>query len=812
MYTQSNVYAKRISSGTLLALLLISALVFLLPTGVVKGSTGSAGLAGAKLSGDTITAYTLSSSYVSVYAGGSAVKSIDGASPAEENTFAVVFNDVTFSGGQFVFYLSTNALSEINTTAGETSDIAFGPTFYTANFTDYNCETACLEVPSTLTGVGSVTYYQGNVGGEQIVAGPIPLEISNAYKYIKIFDGTSGAVAVSKEYVNILPGIKVDPNEGAAGITVSVSGGGFAGRSALPNIAINYTYTFTAWDNVATLENGTWISSGITNNGGWFTKTASMLDTKQAVNPPTHGSDIYSVVITFTAVNGSKLKQAFTSQAGDATFTEYSRVFNEVVTHFDGSTGTYTAPSSGWGNDSGYAPVVPLIDVYVTGTITVEGNYSNAASSVTVTLGSSTKTVTSNSISGEYTATITIPNLPIGDNTLYVSNNGVTYQFTVYVEPTLVLTPDSGTTSGCNGALNNVCPNGASPSDNPTTVTVTAYGFPANNNVWIYWDSITYMDDLAFNLVNASTNSIGSFTAPVSFVVPSPTFGGDHAVYAVVNSTTAYLGHNDTAYIVAEYSESSSNFDVLPSLVVASDNATINSNAIGFVNVYAEGLTPGVTYMVQVDHSIYSYIYGIDDCYTHYNGNGQINFTSTGFTPGVHQVEITPFGYTYEDIDYYYENYTAPAAWTYFNVTTTGDYTVEAIHGIASSVTTAVNNALASFSVSLTNIQNGVTSIQSTLSTVASDVSSIQSSLSSLSSTVTSDFSSVQSSLSSISSQLSSISSNASTAASAATQAASNTTSNSSGISTAQTYVLVVAVLAAITLVLELAILVRKLS
>ena len=819
VYTPSKVYAKRISSGTLLALLLVSALIFLLPTtAVVRGSTGTAQLASVDLSGDHIAGahgIELSNVNESVYAGTSAVKYIGNGTtnynPGADDVFAVVFNGVTFNGAQFNFYISTNGYSQINTTKGETSDISYGPTFYKANFTA-NCATACIAVNGTGTvpGVGKTTFYEGTYQGYKVVIGIIPIRISTAYKYIKIYDGTSTAVAVASEYIAVLPGITVDPSSGAAGIAITVSGGGFGAKT---NIALNYTYDYWSWKNTESVIEGT-LTSSVTNKGGWFSYDGHIVDVKQAVTPPGHGSNAYTTPILLTAVNGSKLSQAITSGAGNAVFTEWNRIFNQVTSSFHG---TYYKDSPGpYGNgtesEPGYSATVPVLEAFVTGSIGIEGNYTYAGSTVTVTLGANTKTVTSNTISGHFIANITVPDLPIGYQTVKVSSDGVAYYFSIYVEPTLVLTPYSGPTSGC-------VPTGSSATCNTdgTTVTVAAYGFKADKIIWIYWDSIRLYDGLAFNVANATTNSAGSFTSTASFKVPNPTFGGVHEVYAVANSTTTYPGHNATIGTIEEYYTSSATFTVTPSLVATP--STLNSNQPGFINVHVEGLTPGQQYMIEIDHALYSYIYGLDS--DGYTGNGRINFTSSGFTPGLQQIEITPIAaYFYYSGYYYYSenNYSTPAAWTYFNVTTTGDYISNEIAGISGSVTTAANKAFATFSSEISNIQTAVdTSIPTDITTsqtavqqsITNAVSSIQSSISNAVTTIQGYITSGDASLSSA---ISTVGTSASTAASEATTAATNSMNASNGSSTAQTYVLVVAVLAAITLVLELAILVRKLS
>jgi hypothetical protein len=115
---------------------------------------------------------------------------------------------------------------------------------------------------------------------------------------------------------------------------------------------------------------------------------------------------------------------------------------------------------------------------------------------------------------------------------------------------------------------------------------------------------------------------------------------------------------------------------------------------------------------------------------------------------------------------------------------------------------TALNSAI---KTGFANDQTGFTSISSSLSTLTSN-------LATLSSTLNTDYTNLNGQLSSLSTSITAMQAavtSASQAASAAETAANNA---SSSVSSTQTYVLVVAVLAAITLVLELAILVRKLS
>jgi len=116
----------------------------------------------------------------------------------------------------------------------------------------------------------------------------------------------------------------------------------------------------------------------------------------------------------------------------------------------------------------------------------------------------------------------------------------------------------------------------------------------------------------------------------------------------------------------------------------------------------------------------------------------------------------------------------------------------------------AINSAVSGLSTTLGTVNTNVASLGTAISTLSSTVNTISTSVSSLSSgiqTLTSDVQGVQTTvtnLAGLSSQMTSLQ--------------SSVTSLNSSVSNSQTYILVVAALAVITLVLELAILIRKMS
>jgi hypothetical protein len=150
----------------------------------------------------------------------------------------------------------------------------------------------------------------------------------------------------------------------------------------------------------------------------------------------------------------------------------------------------------------------------------------------------------------------------------------------------------------------------------------------------------------------------------------------------------------------------------------------------------------------------------------------------------------------------------------------TGTYTISASDSYGATGTTTFSYTApssASFNETAILLQINATDnkILANQTTILSDLSKISGTLSTISgtlSTISGAITTMQGSLTSIASQVSSIANTVNGLGSQVSTAASNAQNAANAVSSTQTYVLVVAVLAAITLVLELAILVRKIS
>jgi hypothetical protein len=318
-------------------------------------------------------------------------------------------------------------------------------------------------------------------------------------------------------------------------------------------------------------------------------------------------------------------------------------------------------------------------------------------------------------------------------------------------------------------------------------VTASAFGFPSSCaqpgvtsgcKVSLYWSSESLGDGTDFFLRNATVGANGQFNQSVTFLVPHA-FGGIHPVEAL----SAYNGVSFLETSEPSTDITNANFTVAPQLTLS--NTTVNANVEGSIAAHGTGFNSGATYAVIIDHSFYTEVLG------GLNGDLQVNFTSAGFQPGIHQVAlvVTPPS-----------NDSFPVASAYFNVTTTGDYTSNEISAL-SSILAGWNSTLAAWTTTFSSVNATLTSLNTMVSGLVSSVGGLTYTLSGIVST-----------LNGITGSASKAASEATTAATEATAAAASAASIQSALATTSNWVLVVAVLAAITLVLELAIALRKIA
>jgi hypothetical protein len=796
MYTQSNAYVRKLSSWTILTLLLVSALLMVLPVMQVHGSTGHPTLGVTNTYATQPATYTAGTTYVNVTAGSNAAMT-DGST---SGYFAIDFGTfggaqlVTFSGAQFSLYLSKDGLAQISST-----DIKYaGPSLFSVS--DLTTNSGWHAITET-----NGTFYIGQTtGGDEVITGPIPIKISNDYKFIKIYDGSTTSVAVSAQAIFIQPGLTLTPSAGPAGTAVTAFGGGFPSSKVIDLV---FSYAFINWQGVTSFPIGNW-TTGVNTGSGFFSYTAPMIDSKQAYNP------LSSSVQPISYINIlAKYQSTPHYVLAAATFDEYTRTFTGVVTYNAGKgvLDNDNVPAYGpYGNDSNYGEgligLMQPIGANVLGTINIAGNHSVVNSPVQFWIGSTEIGSTTTNGYGYYNATLPIPILPAGNIVLKVINNGVTYEFTIDILPTLVLTPSNGTVT--------------------THVTAAAYGFPANSMFYIYWYQYSYYTYNWYQVAHGTTGADGTFNVTVAFNVPHA-YGGPHDV-AATNANFSVSSDYPPGITTA-----TTTFTVTATLVVCNGTTcktgmtnanmvSINANTRTMLSAVGTGLYPDDSYYVALDNAYYAYFY------SSYTGDTYVNFTAAGFAPGLHQVDLLSEDYC--SIGYC----GTPLAWAYFNVTTTGAYYGTGTGGLPTSVIKTINdinstvNAIFGWQSTITSMNTNIGTINSNVATILTWGSTItainthvttilgwQSTIVSINSTVNG----LKSTLATMTGTLQTIigditsATNAATAAKTSADAASAAATNAkTSVSDTTTYVLVVAVLAAITLVLELAILVRKLD
>ena len=392
------------------------------------------------------TAVTFPAHNESVVVGTSEVVSIDGASVSPPGVFAISFAGLNFSGAQFELYMSADGFAQIGN-----SDVRYGPTFNVADFS--NATDAWKQVDGSIGPGLTGTFYIGTTESDiPMVAGPIAMNISNAYDFIKIFQGSSSSVVVvggstGTRTLNTFINIQLSSSSGAPGTPVTVTGGGFPAGTA---VDINATYETAPWIGSNETHNFTWISGINTENGYFTTGATSMVDTGQVINPQAAGP-YTTVPILLFAVNASDPSQVLNAGQkglGSPVFREFSRGIDSVTSYsssgqpVDTSDGAYT-PGYLYGNGSGTTgPVgptmvidMPPVYVQVLGALYIAGSYFDVGQPVTFWVGPSpsdavemntSAPVTPNS-TGFWNATVTVPPLTGGPHTVWVENDGVDY-------------------------------------------------------------------------------------------------------------------------------------------------------------------------------------------------------------------------------------------------------------------------------------------------------------------------------------------------------------------------------------------------
>jgi hypothetical protein len=420
-----------------------------------SGITGNPLLGGLSLG--TNSTGDLSSENISVTAGSLNVSAVDGVPVADEG-LVIIFayngtNLVKFSGTQFDLFLSTNGFASISP-----GDIPYATGFDVSSFSSPFPTVILISDPFLPN--GSATFYQGtgsiNGVSAEMLMGPIPLNISQDYRFIKVYDG---GVVVALEQVIVEPSLSLTPASGPAGTTVTIDGNGLQADTQY-----NLTY-----------DNSTVAFAQVTTDSrGSFSLAFSMVDTgaNWNITPTTN------VEIDLLNTNGSFLTKTF--------FSEPSRVFLELA----GVVGTF-------GNDTGPYNVSPL------SSYAFAGNNFNPTAPVVFTIdGSIALGSTTTNATGFFNITFTIPPLSGGVHNVTVTNALTTANFTCSMDtlPTLVLTPTQGGIG--------------------TVVTIQTYGFAPGLVYFYLDKLFPNSTYDYYLVLNSSVGSNGQINGTNTFTVP----------------------------------------------------------------------------------------------------------------------------------------------------------------------------------------------------------------------------------------------------------------------------------------------------
>ena len=640
--------ARVVFSVLLIALLLLP----LLSVVSVRASTGHPKLAVVD-SKTAPTDLTYASYNLSLSAGEELVSEVDGAAPPYANNyFTIVFAEneswfVVFSGSQFDLYISKDGYSAIST-----DDVMYAGPFYVA---DLSGPLKKVHITNTNLKGGEADFYIGEVTvgttTYKVLIGPIAFDITAEYKFIKIFDGTATSVAVSEQYIVVLPSIELTPTEGPPGGQVTLTG-----VALLPNEVVNITYT--APSDVAEPDVAA-VAQVVTDSKGRFSHTWNIVDLKREFTGSDAPIPADTIEITVKYNETGNL-------VGTAYYDEYRRAFVQVWSKKYGEKVEVSAAGNGYGNNT------ITVHAYIHDELVVAGAYWNPTGPVSFTVdGVSMGSATCNA-TGFFNVTFTVPELTMGSHTVEAVNKDVRYVFTLVVVPTLEIVPEEGPVG--------------------TLVTCYAYGFP-EGVTYLYWYEKAYGEGVWYNVVNGTVGPDGRFNVTVQFTVPHA-YGGPHDIQAM----DTWSGAEATS--LAGTVISSAVFTVTPKLWI---EPPVFSNNGSLVKAVGNGFDPTTAYTPNIDNVYFGANNDYDwttPVWANDTGDIVIYFVAAGFRPGLHVFSLYPEAYEppYEPV------------FATFTVTTEGDVIASQLSGLSDYIMTNLEALNASITDNFEALMNTVTS------------------------------------------------------------------------------------------------------
>lgn len=727
------VHRMKYKNVFLSAILLVTIMGFLAPAISVFASTGTASLGVVnKPYLNQATTFKAANSSVTVKGGSSTAVAIDSTTLSPPQYLVFVLDGVTFSGSQFYLYISKDGLSQI--TSG---DFRFAGPFNVAD----------LSAPfKNVTGGFSIGRNASGPLNHKLVEGPIPTNLSQGNYYIKVYDGSSTSVAVSAQYIKIVPNLVLTPSAGPAGALVTANGYGFTA-----NGVVNITFSPTV--STSFLLNASATGSFVTTfNAGYLgSKASPMIYTSTStVSPPNYKQLKVTAIDKTSTLNAS------------ATYNEYYRDF-AYINSFS-PTGSLQTPTTVVPGTHPPWPNATTVNGYVLQEFDVAGDFWNPTANLTFTWDGApiTPRVSSGApnATGYWWANFTLPVSALGNHNFRVFDANTNMSIIVNIQTTLLVTPNKGTEG--------------------STITLTGYGYPASKPVTAFWFGTTLTTPVQADtdnilLFNGTTGILGNFTT--TFTVPSNVYGGGHLIEANTSTVSATASFTVLA-----------SFSITPATAALGSPVTVVGVGLSVgTSTYSSTQFPSVN-KASTGAALVTYSLTYDNFATgttfvgNPTGSGSGVIIAAG-VPMIHYVGILPTS-------------------TYLALNVTGTTTEgAAIRAQLQQVLTnqqTILSQLGSISSSLASLSTSVSNLQNSVNGVDSDVKAVGSSVSQLSSSVSQGFSSTSSSLSGIQQTLSTLATN------------TGLQSVSSQLSNVSTYLLVAIALAAIVLILEIVILVRR--
>ncbi len=716
----------------IVAILVLPMLTFIAP---VSASTGHPAI------GTYNGSLQIAVTSVNVTAGGIVVEAVDGATPSVyPGNLTIIFTInstllVDFSGAQFDLYMSKNGYSNLTS-----DDVLYASGFMVSDLNlPFGGQTYEITNARLLNGEGTFDLGWINESGTvyKILTGPIPFDITNDYKYIKIFDGSATLIAAAG-IINILPAISITPTWGPACAEITMTG-----------VALNantlYNVTYDADEDGEGFIGQVWSDAN-----GKFTYVFNAPDLKEEHNHD-WGERIRFYVAD--ATTGASM--------GMARFIELTREIWNIYIGCDPT--SYI--SDEYGNGTGYwgttyvGGETECLNAKVFDTLWIEGDHWCPTSPIVIAIDGIVLGTFNANASGYFNATgMVIPELGNGNHNLTITNNGVFYQYCINVIPTLIVTPDSGTCG--------------------TTVTFTAFGFPANTAVYLYWEYDCQCPEDEVWIINATVGADGKFNMTVSWVIPN-TYGGIHEIdaFTTYGSTT----HPGGGWIT------NTHFCVTPSIwieVPGSELAEFASDNGGIFYLMGCGLDPYFLYSVNIDNQAFAAPtafpmtsptnYILSDCC----GALSLELVMSGFRPGLHTVALYYWDPTFGCINCEDEKPSNPcdselicnlgssfgdykiAAYATFTVTTEGDPIADQLAAIDAMIV-SIDGSIATIQTTLGELQMccedlnaQITALNGEMVTIQTDIGAITTTLSTINGKVTSiegDVATIETSLGTIS-------------------------------------------------------------